>query len=45
MKAGYAMEAGLLIGMRTILTCWMVTTTLFDAKQKLSNARYDYLIN
>ncbi|WP_118986892.1 outer membrane channel protein TolC [Photorhabdus sp. CRCIA-P01] len=40
-----AMEAGYQVGTRTIVDVLNATTTLYDAKQKLSNARYDYLIN
>lgn len=40
-----ATEAGYQVGTRTIVDVLNATTTLYDAKQKLSNARYDYLIN
>lgn len=40
-----AMEAGYQVGTRTIVDVLDATTTLFNAKQQLSNARYDYLIN
>ncbi|MCT8342434.1 MULTISPECIES: outer membrane channel protein TolC [Photorhabdus] len=40
-----AMEAGYQVGTRTIVDVLNATTKLYDAKQKLSNARYDYLIN
>ncbi|WP_036772611.1 outer membrane channel protein TolC [Photorhabdus australis] len=40
-----AMEAGYQVGTRTIVDVLDATTKLYDAKQKLSNARYDYLIN
>ena len=33
------------MGTRTIVDVLNATTTLYDAKQKLSNARYEYLIN
>ncbi len=40
-----ATEAGYQVGTRTIVDVLTATTTLYDAKQKLSNSRYDYLIN
>ncbi|MCU6669607.1 outer membrane channel protein TolC [Enterobacteriaceae bacterium H4N4] len=40
-----AMEAGYSVGTRTIVDVLNATTTLFNAKQQLSNARYTYLIN
>lgn len=40
-----ATEAGYQVGTRTIVDVLNATTTLYDAKQKLSSARYDYLIN
>ncbi|MBG6249246.1 MULTISPECIES: outer membrane channel protein TolC [Symbiopectobacterium] len=40
-----AMEAGYQVGTRTIVDVLDATTTLYNAKQQLSNARYDYLIN
>ena len=40
-----ATEAGYQVGTRTIVDVLDTTTKLFEAKQKLSNARYDYLIN
>ncbi|CNJ78659.1 outer membrane channel protein TolC [Yersinia aldovae] len=40
-----AMEAGYQVGTRTILDVLNATTTLYNAKQQLANARYDYLIN
>lgn len=40
-----AMEAGYQVGTRTIVDVLDATTTLYDAKQQLSNARYSYLIN
>lgn len=40
-----AMEAGYQVGTRTIVDVLDATTTLFNAKQQLSNARYNYLIN
>ena len=40
-----ATEAGYQAGTRTIVDVLTATTTLYDAKQKLSNARYDYLIH
>ncbi|QRN38017.1 outer membrane channel protein TolC [Pectobacterium carotovorum] len=56
MEAGYqaevsaqssldAMEAGYQVGTRTIVDVLNATTTLYNAKQQLSSARYDYLIN
>ncbi|MGX8807665.1 TolC family protein, partial [Enterobacter hormaechei] len=38
-----ATEAGYQVGTRTIVDVLNATTTLYDAKQKLSSARYDYL--
>ena len=40
-----ATEAGYQVGTRTIVDVLDATTTLYNAKQQLSNARYDYLIN
>lgn len=40
-----ATEAGYNAGTRTIVDVLNATQTLYDAKTKLSNARYDYLIN
>lgn len=40
-----AMEAGYQVGTRTIVDVLNATTALYQAKQNLSNARYDYLIN
>lgn len=40
-----AMEAGYQVGTRTIVDVLNATTALFQAKQNLANARYDYLIN
>ena len=40
-----AMEAGYQVGTRTIVDVLDATTTLYNAKQQLSDARYDYLIN
>ena len=40
-----ASEAGYQVGTRTIVDVLDATTTLFNAKQQLSNARYSYLIN
>lgn len=40
-----AMEAGYSVGTRTIVDVLNATTTLYEAKQQLSNARYSYLIN
>lgn len=40
-----AMEAGYQVGTRTIVDVLDATTTLYNAKQQLSSARYDYLIN
>lgn len=40
-----AMEAGYQVGTRTIVDVLDATTTLYNAKQQLSNARYSYLIN
>ncbi|HBA3253332.1 TPA: TolC family outer membrane protein, partial [Escherichia coli] len=40
-----AMEAGYSVGTRTIVDVLDATTTLYNAKQELANARYNYLIN
>ncbi|WP_159565734.1 outer membrane channel protein TolC [Budvicia diplopodorum] len=40
-----ATQAGYEVGTRTIVDVLNATTTLYNAKQQLSNARYDYLIN
>lgn len=40
-----AMEAGYSVGTRTIVDVLDATTTLFNAKQQLANARYSYMIN
>ena len=40
-----AMEAGYQVGTRTIVDVLDATTTLYDAKRQLSDARYTYLIN
>jgi len=40
-----AMEAGYQVGTRTIVDVLDATTTLYNAKQQLSAARYNYLIN
>lgn len=40
-----ASEAGYQVGTRTIVDVLDATTTLYDAKRNLSNARYNYLIN
>lgn len=40
-----AMEAGYSVGTRTIVDVLDATTTLYNAKQQLANARYTYLIN
>jgi outer membrane protein len=40
-----AMEAGYSVGTRTIVDVLDATTTLYNAKQQLSSARYQYLIN
>ncbi|MBP9643728.1 MAG: outer membrane channel protein TolC, partial [Budvicia sp.] len=40
-----ATQAGYDVGTRTIVDVLNATTTLYNAKQQLSNARYDYLIN
>jgi outer membrane protein len=40
-----AMEAGYQVGTRTIVDVLDATTTLFNSKQQLSDARYSYLIN
>jgi outer membrane protein len=39
------MEAGYSVGTRTIVDVLDATTTLYNAKQQLSSARYNYLIN
>ena len=39
------MEAGYSVGTRTIVDVLDATTTLYNAKQQLANARYTYLIN
>ena len=39
------MEAGYSVGTRTIVDVLDATTTLYNAKQELANARYNYLIN
>ena len=39
------MEAGYQVGTRTIVDVLDATTTLYNAKQQLSDARYSYLIN
>ncbi len=39
------MEAGYSVGTRTIVDVLDATTTLYNAKQQLSSARYQYLIN
>ena len=36
------MEAGYSVGTRTIVDVLDATTTLYNAKQQLSNARYNY---
>lgn len=41
----HSMEAGYQVGTRTILDVLNVITTLYNAKQQLANAHYDYLIN
>ncbi|MDY0971444.1 outer membrane channel protein TolC [Siccibacter turicensis] len=40
-----ATEAGYSVGTRTIVDVLDATTTLYNAKQQLSSARYQYLIN
>lgn len=40
-----ATKVGYQVGTRTIVDILDATTTLFNAKKKLSSARYDYLIN
>ncbi|MFI8417178.1 outer membrane channel protein TolC [Serratia sp. NPDC078593] len=40
-----AMEAGYQVGTRTIVDVLNATTTLYNAKRQLSDARYTYLIN
>ena len=40
-----AMEAGYSVGTRTIVDVLTATSSLYNAKQQLSNARYSYLIN
>ncbi|WP_034943346.1 outer membrane channel protein TolC [Erwinia oleae] len=40
-----AMEAGYQVGTRTIVDVLDATSTLFNAKQQLSDARYNYMIN
>ncbi|NUU66809.1 outer membrane channel protein TolC [Enterobacteriaceae bacterium BIT-l23] len=40
-----AMEAGYSVGTRTIVDVLDATTALYNAKQQLSSARYNYLIN
>ncbi|NJD84880.1 outer membrane channel protein TolC [Candidatus Erwinia dacicola] len=40
-----AMEAGYSVGTRTIVDVLDATTTLYEAKQQLANARYSYMIN
>ncbi len=40
-----AMEAGYSVGTRTIVDVLDATSTLYNAKQQLSSARYNYLIN
>jgi len=40
-----ANEAGYSVGTRTIVDVLDATTTLYNAKQQLSSARYNYLIN
>lgn len=40
-----ANEAGYSVGTRTIVDVLDATTTLYNAKQQLSSARYQYLIN
>lgn len=40
-----AMEAGYSVGTRTIVDVLTATSSLYNSKQQLSNARYSYLIN
>lgn len=40
-----ATQAGYQVGTRTIVDVLNATTTLYNAKQSLANARYDYLIS
>lgn len=40
-----AMEAGYQVGTRTIVDVLDATTTLYNARQQLANARYSYMIN
>ena len=40
-----AMEAGYQVGTRTIVDVLDATSTLYNAKQQLSDARYSYMIN
>ncbi len=40
-----AMEAGYSVGTRTIVDVLGATSSLYNARQQLSNARYNYLIN
>ncbi len=40
-----AMEAGYQVGTRTILDVLTATTNLYQSKQQLADARYNYLIN
>ena len=40
-----AMEAGYQVGTRTIVDVLDATTTLYNARQQLADARYSYLIN
>ncbi|WP_317978199.1 MULTISPECIES: outer membrane channel protein TolC [Tenebrionibacter/Tenebrionicola group] len=40
-----AMEAGYSVGTRTIVDVLDATSALYNARQQLSNARYNYLIN
>ncbi|WP_313685527.1 outer membrane channel protein TolC [Pantoea sp.] len=40
-----AMEAGYQVGTRTIVDVLDATTTLYNAKQQLADARYNYMIN
>ncbi|CAK9883908.1 MAG: Outer membrane protein TolC [Candidatus Erwinia impunctatus] len=40
-----AMEAGYQVGTRTIVDVLNATSTLYNAKQQLSDARYNYMIN
>ncbi len=39
------MDSGYSVGTRTIVDVLDATTTLYNAKQELANARYNYLIN